>query len=256
MLPDDCRVYPASEFFVRAMVVNRFADIIAARLAKKVAVKIDNKLNRPILEQKLVLTQLVDEDGHYINVEEIARLHFNQDEAPCFYAENALLNSLFGLWLWPEMFRSIKGAFANPFQAAPLDLYHDDFQQNRPELQTLWQVFDEQTHIAHIKNIWQQKNGITNHFVHWQFLDEHTLNMALQCIPAQHIKLIFQRLLFDLKANRSGFPDLIQFFPTTNEYRMIEVKGPGDRIQDNQLRWFNFFNEHNIPAEVCYVSWK
>jgi hypothetical protein len=234
----------------------QIAERMAPRLAKKVAVKITKKITYPIVEKKLVLPQLTDESGNYLNVEEITRLHFDTSEAPCFYAENTLLNSLFGLWLWPEMFRSIKGAFANPFQAAPLDLYHDDFQQNRPELKTLWEVFDEQTHITHIKNIWQQKNGITNQFVHWQFLDEQTLNMALQCIPAQHIKLIFQRLLFDLKANRSGFPDLIQFFPEANSYRMIEVKGPGDRIQDNQQRWFNFFSEHNIPAEVCYVSWK
>lgn len=234
----------------------QIAERMAPRLAKKVSVKINKKANRVITEQKLVLAQLTDEAGHYLNVEEITRFHFNTEDAPCSYAENALLNSLFGLWLWPEMFRSVTGAFSNPFHAAPLDLYHDDFQRNRPELKALWQVFDEQTHIEHIKNIWQEKNGITNHFVHWQFLDERTLNMALQCIPAQHIKLIFQRLLFDLKANRSGFPDLIQFFPATNSYRMIEVKGPGDRIQDNQQRWLNFFSEHNIPAEVCYVSWK
>jgi VRR-NUC domain len=37
---------------------------------------------------------------------------------------------------------------------------------------------------------------------------------------------------------------------------MIEVKGPGDRIQDNQQRWLDYFTKHKIPAEVYYVSWK
>ncbi len=37
--------------------------------------------------------------------------------------------------------------------------------------------------------------------------------------------------------NRAGLPDLIQFWPAQRRYRMVEVKGPGDRLQDNQLRW-------------------
>lgn len=36
---------------------------------------------------------------------------------------------------------------------------------------------------------------------------------------------------------------------------MIEVKGPGDRLQDNQLRWLDFCAEHGMPVEVCYVKW-
>ncbi|WEL89294.1 VRR-NUC domain-containing protein [Pseudomonas sp. CBSPCBW29] len=38
-------------------------------------------------------------------------------------------------------------------------------------------------------------------------------------------------------------------------YRMIEVKGPGDRLQDNQLRWLEFCGEHQMPVTVCYVRW-
>ncbi|MBN7134698.1 hypothetical protein ACP89_21425, partial [Pseudomonas oleovorans] len=65
----------------------------------------------------------------------------------------------------------------------------------------------------------------------------------------------FTRLLRDLKANRAGMPDLIQFYPQEQRYRMIEVKGPGDRLQDNQKRWLAFAAERGIPVEVCYVSW-
>ena len=39
-------------------------------------------------------------------------------------------------------------------------------------------------------------------------------------------------------------------------YRMIEVKGPGDRLQDNQKRWLAFCAEHGMPVEVCYVRWQ
>ena len=87
-------------------------------------------------------------------------------------------------------------------------------------------------------------------------MDENILQLALSCIPAQHLAAIFKRLLFDIKTNRSGLPDLIQFFPKQRSYRLIEVKGPGDRVQDNQQTWLNFFSQQGIPAEVCYVSWQ
>jgi hypothetical protein len=63
-------------------------------------------------------------------------------------------------------------------------------------------------------------------------------------------------MLEDLKANCAGMPDLIQFWPERGSYRMIEVKGPGDRLQDNQVRWLAFCAEHRMPVEVCYVTWQ
>jgi sulfur relay (sulfurtransferase) complex TusBCD TusD component (DsrE family) len=37
---------------------------------------------------------------------------------------------------------------------------------------------------------------------------------------------------------------------------MIEVKGPGDRLQDNQKRWLEFCARHDMPVSVCYVAWQ
>ena len=62
-------------------------------------------------------------------------------------------------------------------------------------------------------------------------------------------------MLVDLRANRTGMPDLIQFWPDEKRYRMIEVKGPGDRLQDNQRRWIAFCHQHGMPVDVCHVQW-
>ncbi|WP_444679438.1 VRR-NUC domain-containing protein [Halomonas sp. E19] len=35
----------------------------------------------------------------------------------------------------------------------------------------------------------------------------------------------------------------------------MEVKGPGDRLQDNQRRWLAHFHAHGIPVAVCQVVW-
>jgi hypothetical protein len=102
---------------------------------------------------------------------------------------------------------------------------------------------------------YQAKFGIQSPFVFWTLLDEPLLQMALHCIPAQHLQACFKRMLQDLKANRAGMPDLIQFYPQQQRYRMIEVKGPGDRLQDNQKRWLAFAAQHGIAVDVCYVSW-
>ena len=71
---------------------------------------------------------------------------------------------------------------------------------------------------------------------------------------------MFRRLLLNIREHRSGFPDLIRFFPDVSDlgqrYEMIEVKGPGDRLQDHQVRWLEFFAVQGMPACVCYVRWQ
>jgi len=78
----------------------------------------------------------------------------------------------------------------------------------------------------------------------------------LQCIPARHLRLWCERMLRDIRVNRAGMPDLIQFWPAEQRYCMVEVKGPGDRLQDNQRRWLAFCAEHDMQVEVVHVQWE
>ncbi len=241
------------------------------QVAERMLPRVSKKLGEPqpkkpavvLVESKTIVPIALKEQG--VGVEEATRFTFEKQidgkqavetqDRPCFYVENTLFNGLFGLWLWPELYRSVKGAFANPFQIGPLDLYHEDFVRQRPNIQSLLGMLDAGAYVSHCKNTWREKWGISNPFVSWQYLDESLIDLALSIIPAQDLKHIFKRLLFDVKANQSGFPDLIQFDLVNKSYRLIEVKGPGDRLQDNQIRWLNYFAAHNIPAEVCYVEW-
>lgn len=232
------------------------AQRMAPRLAKKLNLTFAKPAPASIRTQQLELSKIMDEQGNPLRVEEVVRRSFDSADAPCVYAENVLLGGLFGLWLWPEMFRGIESTFANPFQAAPLDMYQENFVANRPGITTLWALLETDQYHHALRQIWNEKQGVANHFVNWSFLSSELLDIALHSIPAHHLKLIFERLLFDIKNNRSGLPDLIQFFPAQNTYRMVEVKGPGDRIQDNQQRWLDYFAQHQIPAEVCYVRWQ
>ncbi|ALK96709.1 nuclease [Massilia sp. WF1] len=190
-------------------------------------------------------------------VEGVVLGHLHRDEAPVYYVENALANTLFGLLCWPAVFAAIPGAFFHPFHRGPADLYSPDFQQRRArEFEACLARLDDGSHVEAILGIWDKKAGIQSPFVAWDWLDRGILELALACIPADHLKLWFLRILQDVKDNRTGFPDLIQFFPLEKRYDMIEVKGPGDRLQDNQLRWIDYCAEHGMPVTVCYLQWE
>ena len=191
-----------------------------------------------------------------LSVEFLTREHLAEEGSEVHYVENALINSLFGLLCWKAIFAPLPGAFFHPFHSAPSDLLSPDFYQRRAALfdECLAQL-ESGTYQATIREHFQSKSGLQSPFVFWSVLTPELLEQALHCLPAEHLGHWFRRLLQDIKANRTGMPDLIQFFPEQRRYRMIEVKGPGDRLQDNQLRWLDFCAEHGMPVEVCYVQW-
>jgi hypothetical protein len=86
-------------------------------------------------------------------------------------------------------------------------------------------------------------------------LTPELVEMALDCLPAAHLKLWFVRLLADIRENRSGLPDLVRFWPAERRYELIEVKGPGDKLQDNQIRWLRYCIAHGMPVRVLDVRW-
>ncbi|WOE82459.1 VRR-NUC domain-containing protein [Pseudomonas protegens] len=196
-----------------------------------------------------------DADG--LAVELHVQAHLQQPQAPVHYVENSLINSLFGLLCWPAIFAPLPGAFFHPFQRGPVDLLSEDFHQRRSDLfQACLEELDDGRYRDSIRQRFVDKWGLQSPFVFWGALTEELLEQALDCLPAEHLKRWFERLLLDIKANRAGMPDLIQFWPEARTYRMIEVKGPGDRLQDNQLRWLDFCQEHRMPVAVCYVQWQ
>jgi hypothetical protein len=190
------------------------------------------------------------------SVEEAVRRHLHQNDAPVIYVENSLLNSLFGLLCWDAIFHPVPGAFFHPFHTGPADLHSPDFYKRRmDQFTSCLSQLDSEEYKATICARFEEKAGIQSPFVFWGAVNRELLELALDCMPASHLRHWFLRILQDIKNNRTGFPDLIQFWPQEKRYHMIEVKGPGDRLQDNQLRLLSFAQKHDIPISVCYVDW-
>ncbi|WP_454690428.1 VRR-NUC domain-containing protein [Achromobacter aloeverae] len=190
-------------------------------------------------------------------VELAARDHLTRADGPVHYVENTLVNALFGLLCWPAIFQPVAGAFFHPFQRGPADLHDPGFAQaRRAAFDACLARLDDGSHADAIRANWRAKAGLISPFVAWGALDEELLDLALHCLPAVHLKLWFTRILADIKTNASGLPDLVRFWPAERRYELIEVKGPGDRLQDNQLRWIAYNQAHGIPVQVCRVVWR
>ncbi|HVL76895.1 MAG TPA: VRR-NUC domain-containing protein [Noviherbaspirillum sp.] len=223
------------------------------RLARKLGLARPALAGAPPFERIDLVLPGPDEAG----VELAVAQRLREPQAPVFYVENALLSSLFGLLCWRAIFAPLPGAFFHPFHSGPADLHSPDFHARRAALfDACFAELDSDAYRRTILATYEEKSGIASPFVAWPLLDPGLLELALDCIPASHLRPIFERMLFDIGSNCAGLPDLIQFFQDERRYRMIEVKGPGDRLQDNQIRWLHRFAQHDIPVAVCYVRWE
>ncbi|RFU44626.1 VRR-NUC domain-containing protein [Paraburkholderia sp. DHOC27] len=189
-------------------------------------------------------------------VEYAARDHLHSAQAPVHYVENALINSLFGLLCWEAIFTAIPGAFFHPFQRGPADLHAPDFHLRRaPQFDACFAQLESGRYRETILRHLAVKAGVQSPFVFWGALTPELVGQSLACLPAAHLRLWFERLLRDIRSNRSGLPDLVRFWPAEARYELIEVKGPGDRLQDNQIRWLEYCVEHGMPVRVLDVRW-
>jgi hypothetical protein len=172
-----------------------------------------------------------------------------------YYIENALFPGLFGLAFWDIIFAPVPDVFFNPFQRGPIDQFDPGFAQLRRELfdQRFRELARPDRLCRIVRHRHTEKFGVSNHFVNWQRLSPELLDQVLKSVPNSHLLAIFHQLLGDLRGRSSGFPDLILF--RNGCYRLIEVKGPGDRLQVNQKRWFRFFEREQIPATVVNVEY-
>jgi len=182
---------------------------------------------------------------------------FYSQMGTCFYTENQLVNGVLGLFIWDIIFAPIAGVFYNPFQHAPSDFYDSEFMERRNSLLTerFLEIDDSLRFSARVMENFDKQWGKSNPMVRWSGISYEILSLALKRIPSEHWRAMFNRMLTDPQENMAGFPDLILFRDNDSFYEFIEVKGPGDTVQQNQLRWMQYFTKNRIPCRVVNVRW-
>jgi len=173
------------------------------------------------------------------------------------YVENQLMNMLFGLAFWDEIFQASPGAFHHAFQAVPGDMYEPRFRARREE--SIRRRLDclAKTDIgACLVSSYQRNKGYQCRWTAWHLVPQELVQTSTAIIPNDHLIAIWTRMLEDPRENRKGFPDLIALGDRPGEYALIEVKGPGDTLQESQKRWLRFFARQKIPAHIAKVTWE
>ncbi|WP_299136523.1 VRR-NUC domain-containing protein [uncultured Vibrio sp.] len=224
----------------------------------EVAIKLEQRLlrqhgqkvprpSKPICEQ--IRLEL---DLSQTRVELAVKQHFENQGWEVYFSENSFLCGLFGLAFWDVIFSDVESAFINRYQHRPLDLYHSDFVDKRAEqIEAVFQTLSEHG-LNHLLETYDNKQGIANPFVHWNHFPKALIEHSLVSIPNVLIVELFKVILSDLKLFRTGMPDLIAF--KDDKFHWIEVKGPVDKLQDNQWRWIKEFERLSVPFSVCYVN--
>lgn len=183
--------------------------------------------------------------------------HIAPQWAGVHYVENSLMKALFGLAFWEVIFAPVPGAFHNAYQSVPGDMYDSAFAERRRAMIDQRMIDLGGVDLAEeLPAAWRRYQGYQCHWINWRGVDEALVTAASRVIPGAHLLAIWEHMLFDPRENRRGFPDLIALGEVSGDYSLIEVKGPGDALQDSQKRWLRRFQAIGIPARVVWVSWR
>ena len=200
-------------------------------------------------------TTIIEIEDTPESVEDFVLMELIQEGGWGVHSENLMLKTLTGLIYWPICFAPITGAFTNPFQSGPHDLFETDFFLQRMDaivaLEAL--VSSDADFVAHITRVATEKQGIANRLVSWGLLESIPVDEWLSAIPIAQLRQLSHFLIRNLSEYRRGFPDLFVCYES-GRVEYVEVKGPTDQLQPQQRAWFEEFNRMNVPARVIKLQ--
>ncbi len=154
------------------------------------------------------------------------------------HVENTLVRTFTGLIYWQAIFADVPGAFTNPFQFGPNDLYAEDFAQVRQaEIDLIERrMADDRALCDHLENMLTHKFGVANSLVNWGLFNEIPLDAYLDALPFDDLRRLCAFMVRNLHDRRAGLPDLFVVHGPKS-YEFVEVKGPNDQLQPGQRVW-------------------
>ncbi|XP_047452503.1 fanconi-associated nuclease 1 [Mugil cephalus] len=195
------------------------------------------------------------------SVEELSLAHYRQqgfDEG--IHGEGSTFSTLFALLLWDVIFmEGIPDVFRNPYQTCPLDLHTDCFYENRKEaIGSRVQLLSEasvETLNDMLEDVWNSQEGKVCSLVNWErFSSLQQAQSLVACLGGAFLSGIIARMAKDYRHCRGGLPDLVVWNTSNNSYKLVEVKGPNDRLSQKQQIWLDELQKLGADVEVCHVT--
>lgn len=194
------------------------------------------------------------------SVEELALGYYRQsgfDQG--IHGEGSTFSTLCGLLLWDIIFMDgIPDVFRNAYQASPLDLLTDSFFASREQaLEARLQLIHSapaESLRAWVGEAWQAQQGRVASLVSWdRFTSLQQAQDLVSCLGGPVLSGVCRRLAADFRHCRGGLPDLVVWNSQSHHCKLVEVKGPSDRLSCKQMIWLYELQKLGADVEVCHV---
>ncbi|DBA85769.1 hypothetical protein WJX77_002675 [Trebouxia sp. C0004] len=204
-----------------------------------------------------VKSRFAGNGGDECSVEELALQYYAAETGGNWtgtHAEGGIWATLFGLLMWDIIFMDVPDVFQTAFQTAPLDLGTVVFYPSRKDAieARLSQVREGQG-PALLQSCWREHHGEWCRGVNWDRHGLDDLDSIAKCVGGQGLAAVCRLLAEDFSGWAGGMPDLLLWNVNTCKAKLSEVKGPRDRLSEQQRAWINALIDAEVDVEVLKV---
>lgn len=213
---------------------------------------------RPLNSELGAKNRFYNEEGTQCGVEELALHYYAGEGWQGVHTESGIWLTVFGLLMWDVIYADVPNVFYTRFQNAPLDLGTDSFYTARKSIieSHLQQIRDGMAEEFLIKS-WETHNGTSCRGVNWDRHSLDELRAAVTCVGGSCLASFCLLLCEDYRSWSSGMPDLLLWRfcgEYSGEAKLVEVKGPKDRLSEQQRAWLLMLMDCGFTVEVCKVK--
>lgn len=191
-----------------------------------------------------------------MNVETLALQWYEDQGFKGIHSETRIIATLFGILFWDIIFLPIPGAFETPFQTAPLDIAEDSFYHARRDpIEIRLKELEDGRGEEIVKQVEAEHRARKTWCVgvDWDLVEEGEIVEIVRCLGGTALSVICHLLCEDYAGRSSGGPDLFLWNADTGKCKFVEVKGPGDTLQENQKLWIDVLLRAGAAVELCSV---
>ncbi|KAI9351158.1 hypothetical protein DFJ73DRAFT_379247 [Zopfochytrium polystomum] len=190
-----------------------------------------------------------------VHVEQFALAWWSRDGWKGFHSENSIVTTLFGLLFWDIIFDDTQpGVFSNPFQDAPLDLATEYFYEARKDaIQARLADIEKGKAEELISAVDDRERPTATRCrgVNWNAFSKEEILEIASGFGSTALSKISSAFCRNYWATSSGVPDLCIY--KGGKVKLVEVKGEGDRLSQQQRHWLEFLIECSVDVEVMHI---
>ncbi|XP_049932499.1 fanconi-associated nuclease 1 homolog isoform X2 [Nymphaea colorata] len=225
----------------------------------------------PLASKTGIKSRFYGYNGEQCGVEELALQHYAGVHGwQGLHSESGIWMTLFALLMWDVIFADIPDVFRTRFQTSPLDLECDSFYPARESLiESQLQKIEEGVAGSILTASWNAHVGTCCKGVRWDQLPLSDLQLVVSCIKGPTLASLCRMLAQDYRSWSSGMPDLLLWrlcddkdpsdgcssgsFCNSAKVKLVEVKGPNDRLSEQQHAWLLALMDCGFEVEVCKI---